>query len=1325
MSDSGIQSYQSLDNINTLLSIKSEQEMSQKISQNIPKLFQIFNSFKAKLNFSPNNDVTQILEALKFVDTLNLFMDEMDVRRLKEKMREIRELLQKRNYDFSSTILRQITYTEMTMINHKKLYFRNLYFNNHKGLSAEIESEIDQVYKNNKFDFRLFKQMQNIFWVVKNVLDENKKIELDNRLKNMKIESQKIKEKKYGGSSYSSRGYNRNDNYINDYNDHKNYSYDYIDNFINDDYNYYNNKSYSGKNYHHGGRGGYMNNINRKYYVKKQEEKEIEIPSDPSYYSKNKENEIKMDEIDNNNDNNNIQPQENNNNYIKSENNSNINNDFIENNNNNINDFNSNDGVRNEINNEQNNNIDININQNNENNYGNGEINNININNDNNTTDINKNDDIEILINNQNSFNRNKKKTYPNKMIAVELPSNEENNINNNNNEGNNNSEKIENTNNDNNIEINTNTSTNNSYGYNNYNYNNYNGDNNVEYKQYNNDFRENKYKNYYYNNGYKSNSYNKNGYRNNNYNRYNNRNLSGNNYGDNNQNKKLLFVEIDANNNPIENKVENNEVINEQGNEMKENNVIENNNINNNEQNNEIINNNINENNKEENQNIIIENKEEKKENQENKDNIEIKEENNNKEDIQNIQIQSNNEPIKEINNEIKEDNLNEKKEENIKNKIEEKEIPKVEPLKSISENIELNPEDDINAKISKSDSHINKINACSFKDMKNIGFKNIPEKTEENLQEVENLPQENDDQFEEEEDEIPENLEGQFKAFMIEAQGIEPKGSFKLMTNNNSEENEENENNELENNLDENDLDEHINADIENEKLIAMNDVEQEKEIKLKECMDKLNIPKIIKEALDELEEEERQLRLRILHKLDDNYKNEAINPKYTFYKSEFFKQNSQMFSNELNEQIKEYKNNPTMANIPLYNYIIGKYYNNFPQMKENDIIKDYIDLKVKEIEHPEYIWNNMQNFEKKILIPLYQKTVENRKKKYKLLNNIYSLYERCIKIIFQNSKDLDEVQKFGSFSNTFMIDYGESDIDICLIPNCHITYFRNTYKDKLIHGLKNNKLGTFKEITTNENYNSCIVLKGEYNEKSQKINISIVINNKIPIYHSILLRLYALYDQRFHIMGIYLKYWAKINGLHGPNYLPSYALLFMIIHFLQKVVEPKVLPNIQKIPIIDSDKNISEPRYEQKLYEYTHEYKTFTTNIYYETDAKKIKEYMTAINNNKINQETVTNLLIKFFEYYSYCYDSNQKISIHKDLIESIKKGDDNIAYSIDDPFDIMNNPGKNLEKDSESCKKFVKAMKKEINLILSGEYVKRLELEKERLSRMNKK
>ena len=1356
MSDSGNQFFHSLDDINSLLAITSEQEMSKKISYNIPYLFQIFNSFKSKLNYGQvnNNDISQIIEALKFVDMLNLFMEENEVKRFKEKMLEIKGLLKKINYEVREFILRKINYTEMTIINYKKLYFRNLYFNNHVELSIEIENDINNVYRGNKFDFKLFKQMQNIFYVVKNVIDENKKIELDTRLNNMKIESQKIKEKKLG------RGYQRNDNYISDYADYKNYSgYDHNDNFNwNDDNNSYYNKSYMNKSYYRGGRGGYMNNQSRKYYSKKQEEKEIEIPSDPSYYYKGKESDLKLDEIGENminNPNNNSQAQEQNNNYIEQRNDNNINNinggnDFIGNNgNSNINEVNPNGGNGEEMNNIQN---DLNIDLN-QNNGGNGENNNI-INNPNNNIDsneININNDVEILSENPNSssFNKNNKKVYPNKMVAVEVPPSEEKNSDNNNitEENNNNGAKIENTDNINN---NTNIESNNIEIYrnnnNNYNYN-YNGENNNEYRQYNNDYRENKYKNYYYNNGYKSNPYNKNGYRNS-YGRYNLRNISGNNYGDNN--KRLQFVEIDANNNPIENnkedKNENNDVINGQGNDINQNIVQENNN---NEPNGEVLNNEILNNNVEEKKIEVKESKEniEIKENNETKENEEIKEKSEAKENKEvNIsdEHKENIEPKQEEKekkldnqeqqqiNEIKDKNINDINQENIngenkeinidnnnstENK-EQREPEKIGDIKIISENMTLNPEEEIAAKTSKSDSNINKIN---INEIKNSEY-TIPElNDEDNLNEENNIPQENEE-ISEEDDEIPENLEGQFKAFMIESQGIEPKGSYKLVSNNNYEENEENE---VDNNFDENDLDEHINDDIEKDNLMTLNDVEQEKEIQLKECMDKLNIPQIIKDALDELEEEEKKLRLKILHKLDDNYKNDAINPKYTFYKNEFFKQNSQMFSNELMDQIKEYDSNPSFSTIPLYNYIITKNYNNFSNIKEGDILREYIDLKIKEKEHPDFIWNNMQLFEKRILIPLYQKTVEIRRRKYNSLNHIYLSYERAIENIFQNSKDLEEVQKFGAFSNTFMIDFGELDIDICLVPKCHITYFRNTYVDKLIHGLKNSKLGNFREIKNKENYNSCIILKGEYNEKNQKININIVINNKIPIYHSILLRLYSLYDQRFHIMGIYLKYWAKINGLHGQNYLPSYALLFMIIHFLQKVVEPKVLPNLQKIPIFDNEKNITEPRYGEKYYEYSHEFKQIRTNLYYENDANKIKEYMLAINNNKINEETVTNLLVKFFEYYAYCYDSNQKISIHKDLIESIKKGDDNISFSIEDPFDIIANPGKNLEKDSENSKKFIKAMKKEVNLILSGEYVKRFEYERERIARNNKK
>ena len=59
--------------------------------------------------------------------------------------------------------------------------------------------------------------------------------------------------------------------------------------------------------------------------------------------------------------------------------------------------------------------------------------------------------------------------------------------------------------------------------------------------------------------------------------------------------------------------------------------------------------------------------------------------------------------------------------------------------------------------------------------------------------------------------------------------------------------------------------------------------------------------------------------------------------------------------------------------------------------------------------------------------------------------------------------------------------------------------------------------------------------------------------------------MIRLYSLFDQRFHILGLFLKQWVKINNIKGaPNvFLSSYALFILIIYFFQNVVEPKILP------------------------------------------------------------------------------------------------------------------------------------------------------------------
>jgi DNA polymerase sigma len=214
--------------------------------------------------------------------------------------------------------------------------------------------------------------------------------------------------------------------------------------------------------------------------------------------------------------------------------------------------------------------------------------------------------------------------------------------------------------------------------------------------------------------------------------------------------------------------------------------------------------------------------------------------------------------------------------------------------------------------------------------------------------------------------------------------------------------------------------------------------------------------------------------------------------------------------------------------------------------------------------------------------------------------------------------------------------------------------------------------------------------------------KFVIDITVHNLLPILNTNLLCLYSLLDQRFHILGIYLKYWSKINKIHGAadNYLSSYAILLMLIHFLQKIVEPKVLPNLQKL--------------ENKIknYEYNNGGKTIRTNIYFEKDLLKIKKEM---EKDCTNKDSATILLIKFFEYYSYYFDyHNQKISIHKELIDTVKTNIDNVAFSIDDPFDETHDPGRSMNINSVQFNKFLTAMKKEINYILNGEYNKRLDL-----------
>lgn len=358
------------------------------------------------------------------------------------------------------------------------------------------------------------------------------------------------------------------------------------------------------------------------------------------------------------------------------------------------------------------------------------------------------------------------------------------------------------------------------------------------------------------------------------------------------------------------------------------------------------------------------------------------------------------------------------------------------------------------------------------------------------------------------------------------------------------------------------------------------------------------------------------------------------------------------------------------------------------------------EYLKLKSLQKEKPQEIKYNMDLFEYNILLPIYNEVNSNNNNseivsKY---SKVYLKYREAIEsILNKNNLEGTIVEPYGSIVNNFLTKDG--DIDISIVP-C------NKSKDEFLDYLKEIR----EELINVRKYaveNQDIYINNRYillsiMDIETKISIDITVHNLLPINNSKMIRLYSLFDQRFHILGIFLKHWVKINNIKGaPNgYLSSYALLILIIHFLQNIVEPKVLPVLQEIK-----KETIEYKYHNGEIE-------LTTNLYYEQDFDKMKEYMNVINCGNENESTVTELLMQFFEYYSYIYNCNNNhylISIkHSDKKPAINCKQ--YAFPIEDPFDLSHNPGKSLKVDSEQLYDFILCMQKEINNIMSGEYFK---------------
>ncbi|KAF8889024.1 hypothetical protein BD779DRAFT_1671988 [Infundibulicybe gibba] len=186
-----------------------------------------------------------------------------------------------------------------------------------------------------------------------------------------------------------------------------------------------------------------------------------------------------------------------------------------------------------------------------------------------------------------------------------------------------------------------------------------------------------------------------------------------------------------------------------------------------------------------------------------------------------------------------------------------------------------------------------------------------------------------------------------------------------------------------------------------------------------------------------------------------------------------------------------------------------------------------------------------------------------------------------------------------------------------------------------------------------------------------------------NRLALENTRLLMCYAMVDPtRVRTMVLFLKVWSKRRKINSPykGTLSSYGYVLLVIYFLVHVKNPPVLPNLQQMPPL---RPISK--------EDTH---VAGHNTWFFDDIDLLRQRW-----HSENTETVAELLIDFFRYYSRDFSYNTGVaSIRAGLLKKDSKGWQNDLaagrfndarernrFCIEDPFEIDFNVARCVTKD----------------------------------------
>lgn len=281
----------------------------------------------------------------------------------------------------------------------------------------------------------------------------------------------------------------------------------------------------------------------------------------------------------------------------------------------------------------------------------------------------------------------------------------------------------------------------------------------------------------------------------------------------------------------------------------------------------------------------------------------------------------------------------------------------------------------------------------------------------------------------------------------------------------------------------------------------------------------------------------------------------------------------------------------------------------------------------------------------------------TVETLQKKLKLK----SFLERTLSPFFPGCS----LHLCGSSSNGF--GGNTSDADFCLILK-HLQQSNNRKEAlpilrKIQRVLDNDPKNTF--------LSRCAVIPAsvpilKFKDMISGCECDININNIVGLRNTHLLRAYCGVDYRVQPLVMLVKRWAKTHNINDASLgtLSSYALALMVIHYLQGVCKPAVVPVLQ--------------RQYPALFRYTSDFSSLLA----------LNPCKSMVCNQSENRQSIGELFIGFFKYYAADFSwSTDYISIALGAAYPRDSQRKRKLVCVEEPFD-----GNNVAKAVCSVEKF---------------------------------